>query len=207
MGLTSFAPMFTKGWDIHISACGSQREAEQKLRNLLSSPYWPVGLDDIPAKVTFHGFPEATQHSPSLVLGDLSISWAPIAHPQGCCAYRFDDGSGTSLVIATDMEWPEEKKMGIMESPLIKLMNRGEPVGLLVLDCQFDDQEYKSRQGWGHSCPAHALEIVEAGKPGKTTLTHHSPLHNDEFLDKLDRYCRSKGLQLARQNQSREVEA
>ena len=56
---------------------------------------------------------------------------------------------------------------------------------VLIHDAQFDDDEYRDRQGWGHSSIAHALAFAELAEVRHLVTFHHDPAHDDETLDRL----------------------
>ena len=53
---------------------------------------------------------------------------------------------------------------------------------VLVHDCQYFDDEYGERTGWGHSRLADALAFARRAEPERTLLFHHDPDHDDVAL-------------------------
>lgn len=207
MGLVAFAPFYTPGWRLEIMGSGAAHNTEGRLRQLLASPFWPVGVDEALAEVSFQDLDRCHGGEEGLEIGDLQIRWAPVAHPQGCTAFRFDETGpgGGALAIATDMEWPREKKLREGSPPLVTLLSHNRPVDLLVVDSHFTDLEYRQHAGWGHSSPAHALELKEVTGARRVYLTHHAPEHDDPFLDRMAEDCGPLDLRLARQGDCVEV--
>ncbi len=62
---------------------------------------------------------------------------------------------------------------------------------LLIHDAEFTPEEYihgiPSKQGWGHSTWEMAIEVAQAAGAKNLALTHHNALHNDAFLDGIER--------------------
>jgi hypothetical protein len=57
----------------------------------------------------------------------------------------------------------------------------------LLHDCQYTDEEYSERVGWGHSRLSDALLFARRSEAERVVLFHHDPLHTDEDLDELHR--------------------
>ena len=53
---------------------------------------------------------------------------------------------------------------------------------VLVHDCQYFDDEYGERMGWGHSRLADALAFARRAEAERTLLFHHDPDHDDVAL-------------------------
>ena len=54
---------------------------------------------------------------------------------------------------------------------------------MLIHDCQYTDDEYRSHIGWGHSPMSDALAFANRVAAERVLMFHHDPLHSDEFLD------------------------
>lgn len=141
------------------------------LDRVFSPPVWPVRLPDAE-------YPIPT--SP-VTIGGLSVSWCPVAHPDGCVAYRVDEpASGASVVVATDIEWQAMSDAG---KATFEAFARG--ADLMIFDAQFRPEELAAHKGWGHSTWEEALDA--AGRCGvqKVWLMHHSPERTDTELDQM----------------------
>jgi ribonuclease BN (tRNA processing enzyme) len=58
-------------------------------------------------------------------------------------------------------------------------------VDVLLHDCQFSEDEYPSRVGWGHSSVAHAVQFAQRADVGRLVLFHHDPDRSDAGVDGL----------------------
>ena len=56
-----------------------------------------------------------------------------------------------------------------------------EPVG----PCAFDDDDYATRRGWGHSPVSRAIEVAERAGAKRLSLFHHNPDSTDDVIDAL----------------------
>jgi phosphoribosyl 1,2-cyclic phosphodiesterase len=56
-------------------------------------------------------------------------------------------------------------------------------VDLMIYDCNFTDEEFPARTGWGHSTWQEGVRILSAAGAKRLAMFHHDPDHDDEFLD------------------------
>ncbi len=63
---------------------------------------------------------------------------------------------------------------------------------LLICDCQYTDEDYLTKKGWGHSCIRDALNLAVQANVKKLVLTHHDPNRHDDDLDQLEVECRER---------------
>lgn len=113
-------------------------------------------------------------------LSDIIITAHPLPHPGGSMAYKIEEtATGKSVVIATDCELATSESQDAFAEFV-------ETTNVLVLDCQYFDQDYTP--GYGHNCP----EIVEAvlGRCwhtfDKVVLTHHDARYDKSDLNLIE---------------------
>ncbi len=151
------------------------RRDDKTLREVLerqmSRPTFPVGLDIVPAKLTFRDLAPAGAES---LRGGSTIEWAEMCHPSGSSAYRIEH-RGNAFVFSGDVEVATGSR-----DALIRLA-RGADV--LVMDAQYFPDEYTTRVGWGHSTPADAVDVALAAGVSRLIMTHHDPSHDDTRLE------------------------
>jgi ribonuclease BN (tRNA processing enzyme) len=84
------------------------------------------------------------------------------------------------------------------EGPNPKVQKLGKNADLLILDGQYEDDEYQGRlpsradgkQGWGHSTPRACIrEAAECGAK-RLGITHHDPSHDDRCLVRMESRAR-----------------
>lgn len=178
-GFPFFAPCFNKDQTIGILVMGSDR----KIINLkeifslqMQADYFPIRLDAMGAQFKFiSGGDKETFYG-------ARSSAAPQHHiyPGGSYGLRVDDDEKT-LVVCTDLEHID----GI--DPVIVDLARN--ADLLIHDGQYTDEEYLTYRGWGHSTWRHAVEVAIKANVKKLIITHHSPDHDDDMLDAMEREC------------------
>lgn len=162
-------PMLVKAWPARMIL--PRGDLEKTLARVFSPPVWPVKLPG--ADFTVPAAPVA--------IGGLTVSWQPVAHPDGCVSYRVDEpATGASVVVATDIEWAA---MTPRAQDAFALFARG--TDLLVFDSQYLPAEQAEHKGWGHSTWQDAVEAARRCGAQKLWLMHHAPGRNDTELDVL----------------------
>lgn len=151
---------------------------EQVLREQMTRPTFPITLDMIPATLRFHDLPTrgSAQH------GDVCIEWIEVCHPSGSSAFRITH-QHRSVVFTGDVEVRQGCKQALID------FARGADV--LIMDAQYFEHEYASRQGFGHSTPEDAVEVAIAASIPQLVLTHHDPSHDDLTLTRKLHHARS----------------
>lgn len=194
-GLGFFGPLRRPDADIWIYGPQPQRKSlEAVMRDQLSPPVFPLPWDSLVAQrnivdlrdgdtlVWMDTDPVPTQvpagkdvpESPDVLRIRIVVSYA---HPQNVFLFRIE-WHGHSLVYATDVEGYVGGDQNLIA------VARGADV--LIHDAAYTHEEYHSedtsRQGWGHSTPAMAIEVAKAAGVSQVVLFHHDPTHDDETL-------------------------
>jgi ribonuclease BN (tRNA processing enzyme) len=56
---------------------------------------------------------------------------------------------------------------------------------VLILDSQYDAQEYPAHVGWGHSCMEDSVAFAMKANAKQLYLFHHDPDHTDEHISRM----------------------
>ncbi len=185
MGLLSFGMLYDAAWEIEIAA--PEREGmtvAEAVGKLINPPLWPVPLKKMAAQIRFTNL-AATPQGKHCSFGAFNVRWCMLHHKDGCSAYRIDEPStGTSLVIATDVEWalstPGEREA------FLELCRDPVPADALVFDSTYTAENYESFRGWGHSTWEDGVAIAHQTGIGSLLLTHHAQ-HDDRTLEDRER--------------------
>jgi phosphoribosyl 1,2-cyclic phosphodiesterase len=170
-GLPVFPPLFDSAAtiDFHGPRSGG-RGIGEVLGDVLRPPWWPVGLDEVAANVTFHDLGRPVR------VGPVTVTHEMLNHPQGVAAYRLD-GPTRSIVIATDHEAGDPT----VDARLSGLAERAD---VLVHDAQYTPKEHGTiRKGWGHSTWETAVQAARDAGVKHLVLTSHDPDRTDEGVD------------------------
>jgi len=175
IGLPGFEPLYSPRTEISILADPRRPDNWQRsLRAFMSAPYWPIGLGETQAAMTLRDLPVKRD---ALDLHGISISWFRVPHPQHCLAYRIDL-DGTSVVIATDVEYAPEEI-----DPAFVTFCRG--ATFLLFDAQYTPAEYPHHRGWGHSTWETAVRLARECGAERLVLTHHAPARTDAEIEEI----------------------
>jgi phosphoribosyl 1,2-cyclic phosphodiesterase len=181
-GLPFFRPLYG-GAQNHFDFHGSNRirPLKQVLTEQMSSPYFPVGLEEMKAQQKFHEIDTGR-----ITLEDgvyLQTAW--LNHPQGSMGFRLETKDGI-FVYATDNE-PGDPEF---DKAVRKL---AEGADVLVYDAQYLPEEYAARRrGWGHSHWREAINVVMESGAKELVLFHHDPDHTDVVIDKVLQEARNQ---------------
>jgi phosphoribosyl 1,2-cyclic phosphodiesterase len=199
IGFPFFAPLFSPYTDLHLF--GPQlagQNIEQLLTLLMSPPYFPVDVRDLPSQRIYHTLIDKQQivwgQEASEPMVDSERKVHPIAdllnevcvatkftqsHPlNGALVYRIDY-AGKSVVYATDVEWSEG-----CDPAFLKFV---EGADVLIHDAQYTAHDYQhTKHGFGHSTVEMAVEAACAANVHELILFHHEPTYDDAQLDRME---------------------
>lgn len=162
-------PMLTKVWPQRLIL--PRGDLEAVLKRVFSPPVWPVALPAADFVV-----PPAP-----VAIAGLRVAWHPVAHPNGCYAYRIDEpATGASVVVATDVEWA-----AMLPRAQDAFAAFAQDADLLVFDAHYFPAEYAAHRGWGHSTWADAVAAAHRSGARKLWAVHHAPGRTDADLDAL----------------------
>ena len=183
-GFPFFAPAYRKGNTFEVY--GEERP-DGGIRELLGGQmrgsYFPVPLEAMQSNLVFK------TTAPQFNVGPIAVRTTHLPHPGGCLGYRLEAG-GSTFVLATD----SELDMVALNKDEIKADARAprqyDPALLeffanahmLVIDCQYTDEEYRSKRGWGHNGMATVLDLCRQVRPDSLVLFHHDPQNDDAMV-------------------------
>ena len=181
-GLLFFAPFFRPGVEIVIwGPPAPGRSLRDRIGRYLSAPLSPVEIRSLPAKVSFRKCPVDEWE-----IGSARIRAAPVNHRGPTLGFRVSEAD-TSLCYLPDHEPALGMPLDHVEADWISGFGLAERCSLLLHDCQYTDDEYPERIGWGHSRMSDALLFARRSEAERVLLFHHDPLHTDVQLDLLER--------------------
>lgn len=156
----------------------STMHLRDRLGRYLSPPLFPVRLRDLP-NVSLHDVGPGT-----FDIGSFSIGVDLIIHPGPTVGYRLTE-NGRSLAYLPD----HEPALGSSSFPKPPEWTSGHDlcrdVNVLIHDFQYTPEEYRDRQGWGHSSIPQTLAFAEQVEAGRLVTFHHDPDHDDATLNLL----------------------
>jgi phosphoribosyl 1,2-cyclic phosphodiesterase len=181
-GLLFFAPFFHPETEIVIwGPPAPGRPLRDRIGRYLSAPLSPIEIRSLPAKVSFRNCPAEEWQ-----IGPARIQATPVRHRGPTLGFRISEGD-TSLCYLPDHEPALGVPLAEGEPDWISGFALAERCSLLLHDCQYTDEEYPERVGWGHSRVSDALRFARRSEAERVLLFHHDPLHTDDELDLIHR--------------------
>jgi CheY-like chemotaxis protein len=191
-GFPFFAPVFVPGNRIDVYAPqGGGGSLEKTLSGQMEHTYFPVALDQLPSKLAYHELDEGTHE-----IDGVRVAAQYLHHPAVALGYRIEADGATALYLCdhepfSDTLWRAGAEPGRLES----ILHAGDQrharfmcgANLVIHDAQYTPEEYPSKKTWGHSTYEYAVELAVAAGAEKLALMHHDPLHDDAFLEQVER--------------------
>ena len=177
-GLGFFGPLFNPAAEIHIwaPACNSQ-SLRARLGRYFSPPLFPVYFRNITCKLILHEIEKS-----SFTIGPFTIQSDYVIHPGPTVGFRIQHQRGVFTYIP-DHEFALASN--INKAKDIRWLSGSELAAgadLLLHDAQYTSEEYKTKQGWGHSSMEDAIQFARLNEVKQLLLSHHDPMRSDEQL-------------------------
>lgn len=172
VGIPSFTPLWDS--DFYLNIYSPVHDTQDRIRTLMSPPYFPVQWDKTPAHKTFSVF----NPGESLITKNtFEIDTLPLSHPGGNCGFRIHvDGYRICYITDTDLQQN-------MKDNIIQFVH---DCDLLIFDSTYCDSEYGPVAHFGHSTWQMACDIAKSAKVKRLALFHHDPSHTDDLIDKIE---------------------
>ena len=176
---------------------GATRSLAETLSGQMESPYFPVGLEQVPANVKVEELKEM-----EFKVGQIRVKAWFVNHPGICVGYRLETSAG-SIVYVPDVEpfhrlrsqpasdgTEERASVEFARHEDQRLVEFVESADIMVMDSQYDAVEYQSHLGWGHACVDDVVNLAIMARVKRLFLFHHDPGHDDETVSRLVAHAR-----------------
>ena len=197
-GLPFFQPLYRPNNRIRILGYEGARSGLFKvLSSQMESPYFPVGLKELPSNVEIDELRDL-----DFTLGPVRVQVFFANHPGICVGYRLTTAEG-SIAFFPDNEPPQRQqpeaahkagdtvRLTFAQGEARKLIEFLKDVDVLILDAQYDREEYESHVGWGHGCVDDVVQLAMEARARRLYLFHHDPDHDDAKVDQLLQHARA----------------
>ncbi len=172
---------------------GARRGLHTVLNGQMEDQFFPIPL---PVNVTVEELGRF-----SFTLGQVRVQAFRACHPGMCVGYRLT-AFGSSIAFFPDNEVYQANsrtrqprvpkglaaKLSLRQN--LKLIRFLRNVEVLVMDTQYDHQEYQEHIGWGHGCLDEVVNLALAAKVKKLFLFHHDPDHDDAKIAEMTAHAR-----------------
>ena len=160
-------------------------ESGDALKDMLGSQmggsFFPVSIDGIQASVKYTAVSEESFETLGIPIDGLYA-----LHPGRTLMYKLILG-GKSIVYAPDNEILPESVNPALSGEALRLARFAEGCDTLIHDCTYNLLKYRTRRGWGHSCPEYLAAVAADARVKRTILFHHDPDSADEEVEAIHR--------------------
>jgi phosphoribosyl 1,2-cyclic phosphodiesterase/DNA-binding NarL/FixJ family response regulator len=194
-GLPFFQPVYKPQNELNIFGYeGARTGLEDVLSSQMESPVFPVGLRELPANIRIHELKEF-----DFKIGAVRVQACRANHPGVCVGYRLFTSAGSIAFFPDNEPRPRERAQssspaapnladGVGLDPRIIEFLRGTEV--LIMDAQYDSEEYKQHRGWGHGCVDDVVALALQAEVKRLFLFHHDPRHDDAKVSEMVAHAR-----------------
>jgi phosphoribosyl 1,2-cyclic phosphodiesterase len=195
-GLPYFLPVYQPQNQLRILGPeGARISLDNVLSTQFESPYFPIGLRQVPANIRIEEFKEL-----AFSLGPVEVQAFFAYHPGLCVGYRLSL-NGNSIAFFPDNEIrqapnrpaapkgkrPPREFASAENQKLVEFL-RG--TGVLIMDAQYDSAEYEHHMGWGHGCLDDVVALALEADVKQLFLFHHDPDHTDAKVSQMVSHAR-----------------
>ena len=200
-GFPFFAPAYNPLNKLRILGYeGARKELLSTLTNQMESPYFPIGLRQMPGHIDVKELKEL-----EFSIGNVKVRSAFLNHPGVCVGYRLFTSGGSVVYMpdhepfqrmrsapatttGRDTERIETLKYASNQDQ--KIIEFIKDADALIIDSQYDDAEYQTHVGWGHGCVDDVVALAMFAKVKNLFLFHHDPDHTDAQIAKMESWAR-----------------
>jgi phosphoribosyl 1,2-cyclic phosphodiesterase len=192
-GLPFFLPVYKPQNRVRILGYeGARLGLETVLSSQMESPFFPIGLREVPANVRI----EELKHL-HFALGHFQVQACFAYHPGVCVGYRLT-AAGRSIAFFPDNEIRQIDRAALPAAAVAdfartenqKLTDFVRDVDVLVMDSQYDREEYTDHLGWGHGCVDEVVALALRAAVKHLILFHHDPDHDDAKVSWMTEHAR-----------------
>lgn len=179
-GLPFFAPVLRTGAELEIiGPVQDDLPLGEALAAGLAPPLFPVALGNLPGAFRFREVSTGC-----FTVGSAVVTPFPVTHVGPTNGYRIDHGGG-SVAYISDFQQPLDGSLVV--SDVVVEVCRG--IDVLIHDAQYDPAEFAAKSTWGHCTVEYSVAVALATGARRLVLFHHDPAHDDEWIDRAQRWA------------------
>jgi ribonuclease BN (tRNA processing enzyme) len=158
---------------------GARLGLDTVLRGQMEGPFFPVRLHQVPANISIEELKDY-----EFSLGPVRVSALPANHPGTCVGYRLFTASGSIAFFPDNEPYPARPLPGLpapeqLAAKRTEMIEFLKGADVLIMDTQYDSEEYREHVGWGHGCLDDVVALALEAKVKRLFLFHHDPDHDD----------------------------
>ena len=171
---------------------GARKSLEATLSSQMESPYFPISMQQMPGNIAIEELKDK-----QFEIGSLKVEAMFTNHPGICACYKIITSVGTIVYVPDNELFQRLKSVtpisaaGRSETEAFarardqKLCDFIRGAEVVMMDCQYDCEEYPKFVGWGHSCIDDSVALAVEAEVKQFFLFHHDPTHNDMKINKM----------------------
>ncbi len=197
-GFPFFEIAYLKGNSITLYGGHTVNDLEKLILRQMEREYFPVTLFELAADIRF-----VTLRDNPFRINDVTVYFTHLFHPGLSLGFRVEY-RGKVFVYATDNEILNDPEMGGYNDRNVGNLIRG--ADILIAECQYTEEEYRKKIGWGHSSIEQVVSIANRYGVKNLFAFHHDPDRTDREIDRMVRRARKLAVKplavfAARENQ------
>jgi len=188
-GLPFFAPLYRPENRVRVwGPDTAEAPLARVIRALIAPPTFPVPIDEAGAAIEF-----ATPPTTPVTISGCEVASVPVRHPGGAVGYRLraPGSPNGGLVYVSDNELRDVPGTEPADAWRAAFLRFASGARVLVHDTTYTAEEYRRRNGWGHSTYGDAVELAHEVGVERLVLYHHNPDRTDDELDRRLEECRA----------------
>jgi len=174
-----FGPLYLQGNEFEVLGAN---QGDKTMREMVSAQmegvYFPITFSQFAARVYFRDLEEE-----KLMVEGIEVETKLLSHPGKCLGYRVNY-NGRSVCYITDNEMYVETSSSYNPHYEKRLAEFVQGTDALITDCTYTDEEYATKEGWGHSCISKVANLADMAKVKNLYLFHHDPDQKDSDIDR-----------------------
>jgi phosphoribosyl 1,2-cyclic phosphodiesterase/CheY-like chemotaxis protein len=192
-GFPFFIPAYNAKANVRILGSGAVHSLRNLLGEQMQDAFFPVRLNELASHVLWDEIA-----GDEVEVEGLKVLSIHANHPAMCRGYRICTPQGDVVYMpdheAYERHEREQQRVSGTSSQRLIDYARGEDekvvrflrdADIAMIDTQYDNIEYPSRLGWGHTCVDDAVDIAARANVRHLFLFHHDPDHDDEKMAKM----------------------
>lgn len=191
-GFPFFAPAYDPRNRIRVLGFeGARKGLQTTLSGQMESPYFPISMREMPGHISIEELRDL-----KFSVGNVAVQAIHLHHPDICMGYRLFTSTGSVaylpdhepyhrlLLLPGDRgETEMQARLDFARREQAKLVEFLRGTDVLILDAQYDADEYAEHAGWGHSCLEDSVTLALEARARQLYLFHHDPDHDDARID------------------------
>jgi len=188
-GFPFFQPAYeSKNTILVLGYEGARQGLGSTLAGQMESPYFPIALEQMPGNVVIEEL-----QSFDFQIGPVRATATTVNHPGIAVGYRLATSSGSVAYLPDNEPFHEDQhgysrdRVDLQNRKLIEFIR---DVDVLIIDSQYDSDEYSAHIGWGHGCLDEVVRLAMLSGVKRLYLFHHDPGHDDARIDAMLAHAR-----------------